>query len=140
MWVEGAMTEDEMVRRHPEPPDLAAWNAQMYRVRLLHQLTYNTDHRNVHNVLVDASFRLYAIDSSRAFRIQQELMAPDDLVRFSRAVLERLAALDRPTVEARLGPWLERMQIDALLARRDLILALARKRAAEKGEAAVLDP
>jgi hypothetical protein len=140
MWVEGAMTEDEMVRRHPEPPDLAAWNAQMYRVRLLHQLTYNADYRNVHNVLVDASFRIYAIDSSRAFRIQQELMTPDDLVHFSRVVLERLAALDRPTVEARLGAWLDKMQIDGLMARRDLILALARKRVAEKGEAAVLDP
>jgi hypothetical protein len=140
MWVERAMPEDELGRRHLEPPDLAAWNAQMHRVRLLHQLTYNTDYRNVHNVLVDASFRIYAIDSSRAFRIQHELMVPDDLVRFSRAVLERLAALDRPTVEARLSPWLEKMQIDGLLARRDLILALARKRVAEKGEAAVLDP
>jgi hypothetical protein len=140
MWVERAMTEDDRGRRGLEPPDLAAWNVQMHRVRLLHQLTYNTDYRNVHNVLVDASFRIYAIDSSRAFRIQHELMVPDDLVRFSRAVLEGLAALDRPTVEARLGAWLEKMQIDGLMARRDLILALARRRVAEKGEAAVLDP
>jgi hypothetical protein len=112
----------------------------MHRLRLLHQLTYNTDHRNVRNVLVDPSFRVYAIDSSRAFRIQTALLTPEDLVCFSRAVLDRLAALDRPTLEARLGGWLEGRQIDGLLARRDAILDLAKQRVAERGAGAVLYP
>jgi hypothetical protein len=140
LWVDGAMTEDERKKRGLEAPAAAAWNAQMHRVRLLHQLTYNTDFRNVRNVLVDPAFRLYAIDSSRAFRIQPELMAPGDLVRFSRALLDRLAALDRATIEARLGRWVEKMQVDGLLARRDRILALVRQRVAESGEEATLDP
>ena len=50
MWVEAAMTEDDRKRRGLEAPDAAAWNAQMHKVRLLHQLTYNTDYRNVRNV------------------------------------------------------------------------------------------
>jgi hypothetical protein len=140
MWVEAAMTEDERKRKGLEAPDAAAWNAQMHKVRLLHQLTYNTDYRNVRNVLIDPKFRVYAVDSSRAFRIQEELLTPEDLVGFSRAVLERLRALDRPTLEARLGEWLEGRQIDGLLARRDRILALVKERIAEKGEAAVLYP
>ncbi|HXK08244.1 MAG TPA: hypothetical protein VMT70_01235 [Vicinamibacteria bacterium] len=140
MWVEGVMTEDDRQRKGLESADAEGWNAQMYRIRLLHELSYNTDYRNVRNVLVDPSFRLYAIDSSRAFRIQTDLMTPDDLVRFSRAALERLGALDRPTLEAHLGPWLDKRQIDGLLARRDKILALVKKRVAEKGEAAVLYP
>jgi len=140
MWIEAAMTEDDRKRRDLEAPDAAAWNAQMHKVRLLHQLTYNTDHRNIRNVLIDPTFRVYAVDSSRAFRIQEDLLAPEDLVSFSRAVLERLAALDRPLVDARLGSWLEKRQIDGLLARRDRILALAKVRIAEKGEAAVLYP
>jgi len=140
LWVEGAMTEDERKKRGLEAPDAAAWNAQMHRVRLLHQLTYNTDFRNVRNVLVDPAFRLYAVDSSRAFRIQPELMTPGDLVRFSRALLERLAALDRATIEAGAGRWLEKMQIDGLLTRRDKILALVRQRVAEAGEEATFDP
>ena len=140
LWVEAAMTEDERKRKGLEAPDAAAWNAQMHKVRLLHQLTYNTDYRNVRNVLVDPKFRVYAVDSSRAFRIQEELLTPEDLVGFSRAVLERLRALDRPTLEARLGAWLEGRQIDGLLARRDRILALVKERIAEKGEEAVLYP
>jgi hypothetical protein len=140
MWVEGALTEDDRKRKGLEAPDADAWNAQMHKVRLLHQLTYNTDYRNIRNVLVDAKFRVYAVDSSRAFRIQEDLLTPEDLVRFSRAVLERLAALDRPTLEARLGSWLDGRQIDGLLARRDRILALVKERIAEKGEEAVLYP
>jgi hypothetical protein len=109
----------------------------MHRVRLLHQLTYNTDYRNPQNVLVDPAFRIHAVDSSRAFRIQKDLLAPKDLVRFSRATLEKLAALDRPALDAGLGRWLDGSQIAGLLARRDRILALAKERVAEKGEDAV---
>ena len=140
LWVEGAMTEDERQRRGLEPPDAAAWNAQMHRVRLLHQLSYNTDFRNVRNILVDPAFRIYAVDSSRAFRIQRELMTPGDLVRFSRAVIDRVAALDRSILQARLGSWLGNMQIEGLLARRDAILALVKERLLEKGELGVFDP
>jgi hypothetical protein len=140
MWVEAAMTEADRKQRGLEAPDPAAWNAQMHKVRLLHQLTYNTDHRNVRNVLLDPTFRVYAVDSSRAFRIQTDLLAPDDLLRFSRAVIGTLAALDRPALEASLRPWLDGRQIDGLLARRDRILALVKERIAEKGEEAVLYP
>ncbi len=140
MWIEAAMTEHDRKRRGLVAPDAAAWNAQMHKVRLLHQLTYNTDHRNIRNVLIDPTFRIYAVDSSRAFRIQEDLLAPEDLVSFSRAVLERLAALDRPLLDARLGSWLEKRQIEGLLARRDRILALVKERIASTGEEAVLYP
>ena len=140
IWIEGAMTDDERRQKGLEAEDPAAWNAQMHRVRLLHQLTYNTDYRNVRNVLIDPSFRIYAVDSSRAFRIQTDLMSPEDLVCFSRATLERLAALDRPTLEARLGSWLVKRQIEGLLGRREKILALVKQRVAERGEDTVLYP
>jgi hypothetical protein len=139
-WVEGAMTENERKRKGLAAPDVEAWNAQMHRVRLLHQLTCDTDYRNPDNVLVDPAFRILAVDFSRAFRIRTDLLEPRDLLRFSRATLERLAALDRPTLDARLGRWLEKAQIMGLLARRDQILALAKQRVAEKGEDAVLYP
>jgi hypothetical protein len=139
-WVEGAMTDDERHRRGLVDPDADHWNRQMYDVRLLHQLTYNTDFRNVRNVLVDPEFRIYAIDFSRAFRTLTFLMAEKDLDRFSRETLERLESLDAATLERHVGRWLQGRQISGLLKRRDRILALARKRIAEKGEAAVLYP
>ena len=138
MWVEGAMTEADRKQKKIEPPDPRAWNEQMYKVRLLHQLTYDTDSRNINNVLLDPSFRVYAIDFSRAFMAYDDLRSKEELTRFSRSVLEALKALDRPTLDAKLGRWLTGAQIDCILKRRDKILALAAQRVREQGEAAVL--
>jgi hypothetical protein len=138
MWVEGAMTEAERKERKLAPRDVPAWNEQMYRVRLLHQLTYDTDARNINNVLVDPSFRVYAVDFSRSFLGYGDLPSEKELLRFPRAALEALKALDRPTLDARLGRWLRGPQIAGLLKRRDKILALAARRVQEQGEGAVL--
>ena len=138
MWVEGAMTEADRREKKIEPPDIRAWNEQMYKVRLLHQLTYNTDSRNIRNVLTDTSFRVYAIDFSRAFMAYNDLRYPKELTRFSRSVLEALKALDRPSLDAKLRRWLTGPQRDSILKRRDKILALAAQSVGEQGEAAVL--
>jgi hypothetical protein len=138
LWVEGAMTEADRKQRKIVPPDPLAWNAQMYKVRLLHQLTYDTDARNIRNVLIDPAFRVYVIDFSRSFTGYEDLPSEKELVRFPRSTLEAMKSLDRPTLDARLGRWLRRPQIEALLKRRDKVLALVARRVAESGEAAVL--
>lgn len=138
MWVEGAMTEADRKQRKLPPPDPPAWNEQMYRVRLLHQLTYNTDYRNIRNVLIDGSFRVYAIDSSRAFQVYADIFAAKELLRFPRAALEAMRTLDKPTLHEKLGRWLSGPEIETLLKRRDKIVALAQRRVEEQGEAAVL--
>ena len=126
--------------RKPGLSLLRRWNEQMYKVRLLHQLTYNTDFNNIRNILIDPDFRIYAIDNSRAFRVHHKLLAERDLKRFSRLVLERLRGLRRELLRERLGQWLTDAQIEALLKRRDLILARAERLIAEQGEKAVLYP
>jgi hypothetical protein len=138
MWVEQAVTEKERQKQKRKPAHAPHWMQQIHCVRLLHQLTYNTDFQNIENVLVDATFRVYLIDSSRAFRIQKDLLAPDDLQLFSRRALESLARLDRATLEERLGRWLDGMQIDALLARRDRIDTLVKVRLLKNGPGQVL--
>ncbi len=138
LWVEQAITEDARKKQKLQPPHPPRWNYQVYNLHLLHQLAYNTDFQNLRNVMVDRAFKVYAIDNSRAFRIQKELLAPDDLQCFSRSVLERLRGLDQPLLKAKLGPWLEDLQIEGLLARRDVILGIVEKRVQEKGEGAVL--
>jgi hypothetical protein len=138
LWVEGAMTEADRKKKKLAPAEPSAWNEQMYKVRLLHQLTDNTDYRNIRNVLSDPSFRVYAVDFSRGFTIYADLRAEKELVRFSRPLLEALRALDRPTLDAKLGRWLGGPQIEGILKRRDKILAQAARRVQESGEAAVL--
>ena len=39
------MDEVERVKLKKEPPDLDAWNNQMYKIRLFDQLVYDSDHR-----------------------------------------------------------------------------------------------
>lgn len=138
LWVEKATTEADRRERHVNPPDEEAWSRQMYGVRLLHQLTANADARNDRNVIFDRAFRVYAVDFSRSFAPEDALRNAGDLARFSRRSLERLRALDRPTLDARLSAWLDARQIESLLRRRDLVLALAERLTREKGESAVI--
>jgi hypothetical protein len=140
LWVEGAMTEADRKKKGLSPPDVEAWNRQIHKVRLLRQLTDDWDAQNITNVLLDPSFRVYAIDFSRSFTTYGWVRDEKELERFSRSALEALKRLDQATLEARLGAWIRPPQVRALLKRRDQIVAIAARRAAEEGEAAVFYP
>ncbi len=138
MWVEEAMTESDRIKQQIQPPNAVEWNNQMFTLRLFHQLIWDPDYNNVRNTLVDANFKIYKIDSSMAFRTDSDLRKEKSLTRFSRKVLASLEALERSEVDARLGPWLDKKQLDALWARRGRLLELAKERIADSGEDAVL--
>jgi len=139
LWVEGAMTEWERLKvKDIHPPDLEAWNQQMHTVRLFLQLIYDTDYNNINNLLVTPDWKIYKIDASRAFRNHLELRKEESLERFSRRVLAALSALTEDDLDEHLGKWLTKRQIESLWVRRNLILELAARRVAEKGEDAVL--
>jgi hypothetical protein len=138
LWVEGAFTEYERRKQKLLPKDGWRWSAEMYKVSLLNQLTYNTDIKNALNILFDPDFRVYAIDNSRSFRLYKELPRAEELRRFSRSVIDKLRELDREKAESRLGRWLRGSEMSALLKRCDLVLELADRLIAEHGEAVVL--
>jgi len=138
LWVERAMTEADRRKKGLVPPDLEAWNAQIHAVRLLHQLTFDWDSQNARNLLIDPSYRVYAIDFSRSFAPYDQLRSEKALERFPRAGLEAIRRLDEATLQAKIGRWVTNRQIRGLLKRRDRIVELAAERVAEKGEAAVL--
>ena len=139
LWVEGAITEwERLMERDIHPPDIEAWNDQIYTIRLFLQLIYDTDYQNVSNLLVTPDWKIYKIDSSRAFRTHKKLRSEDALMRFSRSVLDALRRVTEEELKASLGPWLSKAQISSLWVRRELILELADRRVAELGEGAVL--
>ena len=141
LWVEGTMTEwERLARPDITPPDTEDWNRQMMTIRLFLQLIYDIDYKNASNLLIDERFKIYKIDSSRAFRTDRELRDPAELTRFSRAVLDALGSLRLEDAQTSLKPWLTKEQIKGLLARRDLILELAEARIAALGEDEVLYP
>ena len=140
LWIEDCITEAERFKRKIVPPDPAAWSRQVQKIRLFRQLIHDSDYKNASNVLADPDFKIWSIDHSRAFRTQKSLLNSDYLRRFSRSLLSSLEALDRQTLDGKLGSWLSPAALDGLLARRDLILERASERIDEAGEDAVLYP
>lgn len=140
LWIDDAITEAKRLKIGREPADSRRWSEQAYAVRLFHQLTGDTDATNVSNILVDPDFRLYVIDSSRAFHLRGALHRADGLRRFPRPVLERLQALTPEILDRKLGAWLTRGQLKALIARRDQLVEMAAGLIADQGEKAALFP
>ena len=135
--VDDAIMEVDRIRRKLEPPDVQSWNRQMYTIRVFAQLIYNTD-ANLTNFLVTRDWQIWMIDFTRAFRTNKDLLSPKDLVQCDRKLLAKLRELNKPLLQERLKPYLNDMEIDGLLARRDKIVAFFEKEIAAKGDAAVL--
>jgi hypothetical protein len=136
-WVDAKMDEGERLRSKVQVPNPAAWNEQMYRMRVFMQLVADTD-RNVGNILIDADWKVWLIDFTRAFRRNKSLLSDKDLKKCDRELLARLRALTAEQVAAATKPYLTDAEIGPLLARRDHIVKLFDALAARNGEAQVL--
>jgi hypothetical protein len=136
-WLDVQMDERERVAKGLRPPDPDAWSDQVHRMRVFAQLVGDTD-RNVGNVLIGHDWRLYMIDFTRGFRRTRQLLNVNDLQRCDRELLARLRALTRDTLIGKTKPYIGGAEVDALLARRDLIIARFEQLVAERGEAQVL--
>ncbi|MBI1786470.1 MAG: hypothetical protein HYR60_02825 [Acidobacteria bacterium] len=137
-WVDDTwMTELQRVKGKTEPPDQANWNKQMYIVRVFDQLIYNTD-RNLGNLVIDKSWKIWMIDHTRAFRMQEGLQNKANLVQCDRKLLAALRGLNRDELTGKLKPYLTAMEIKGLFARRDAIVKFFDEAVRQKGEAAVL--
>ena len=138
MWIEDAVDESARREKGLQPPDMDRWKNQVEQVLLFQQLINDLDHANIRNVVSDADFRLYKVDSSMGFYDDRKLRDESQITRFPREFLESLETLDRSLFDKRLGAWLYKGELKALWARRDRILSLAEKRVAERGETNVL--
>src|SRR4029450_4233270 len=106
----------------------------MQLVRIFDQLIYNVD-RNMGNLLIGSTWRVWAIDHTRAFRSQTSLKSAANITRCDRQVLERLKLLNRETLKREIGDYVTDYQITGLLARRDAIVSLIER----GGPAALFD-
>jgi hypothetical protein len=136
-WVDAKMDEGERLKNKVPVPNPAAWNEQMYRMRVFMQLVADTD-RNVGNLLIDADWKLWMIDFTRAFRRTKSVLSDKDLKKCDRELLAKLRALTVEQVAAATRPYLTKAEIVPLMARRDQIVKLFDALAARNGEAQVL--
>jgi len=131
-WDEGMRQQQKL-----DPPDQDAWAHQIYKIRVFDQLIYDTD-TNKTNILITEDWKVWRIDFTRAFRLSHDLQAPGDLVKCDRRLLQNLRKLDGNELLERTKPHLNKNEVDAVIARRDKIVAHFDQLIAQKGEAAVL--
>lgn len=136
-WLDVKMDEGERLSKKIHPPDIEAWNKQMYRKRVFAQLVCDVD-PNVTNVLIGENWEIYMIDFTRAFRLRDDIAQPKDLERCDRQLLEKLRQLDAAEVRRVTKPHLDEAKIKALMKRRDKIVAVFEKLIQEKGEGEIL--
>lgn len=136
-WLDVQMDELAREKQRIAPPDIEAWRCQMARMRVFAELVGDTD-RNAGNILIGHDWKLWMIDFTRAFRHARQLRKPETLERCDRRLLERLRALTRDALLAHAHPYIGRSEVDALLARRDLIVTRFEQLVGAKGEARVL--
>jgi hypothetical protein len=136
-WIPWKYDEGMRVQQHIPAPDPEAWNKQMYKIRVLDQLLYDTD-PNLTNVLITADWKIWRIDFTRAFRLYHDLLDPKDLVQCDRQLLEKLRQLNYDEVLEKTKPHIGKSEVKALMIRRDKIVTLFEKLVAQKGEGAVL--
>jgi len=136
-FVPSLMDESERLKKKIQPPNPTEWNQQMYRMRLFSSLVRDTD-RNLTNVLITHQWKVMMIDFTRAFRLQPELMHQKDLAKIDRNLLAKMESLTRDEVKAATKDFLLPAELDAMMKRRDLLVAHFKKLIGELGEEKVL--
>lgn len=136
-WIDDAFDESTRIKEKRQPPNSSAWNQQMYKMRVFAALVGDTD-RNLGNVLITHDWKLWMIDFTRAFRLWKEIKYPADLHQIDRTLLLRLRELDAEAVKAATAHCLTSFEQEALMARRDLLVAHFDALIKTKGGPAVL--
>jgi hypothetical protein len=136
-WLPVKMDEADRIKKKISPPDSDSWNKQMYRIRVLDQLVYDTD-ANLTNVQIGEDWKIYRIDFTRGFRGFKSLQTESDLVQCDRQLFTRLKALDGNELATRTKGFLTKEEVHAVMARRDKIVNHFQKLIAEKGETEIL--
>jgi hypothetical protein len=147
-WVDDfAMAEVDRRRKGIEPPVPDTWSRQMQAVRVFDELIANS-YRDINpplylnavwdNLLITRAWSIWLIDHTGAFGISSQLRYLESLTRCDRALLGKLRELSRESLQRALGGYLSPEQLQALGARRELLVKHFDEQIARRGEDAVL--
>ena len=136
-FVPTLMDESERLKKKIQPPNSTEWNNQMYRMRVFSALLRDTD-RNLTNVLITHQWKVMMIDFTRAFRLQPELLHLKDLQKIDRQLFAKLESVSAAEIKAAVKDFLTKGELEAVMKRRELLVAHFKKQIADFGEAKVL--
>ena len=139
-WIDDVAMEEgdrQKVKPVPQGPDPARTAGYIQILRVFDELIQNRD-RNAGNFIWTKDWTMWMVDHTRAFRLGKDLLKPELLERCERTLFESMRALTAPALTEAMGKSLTKQEIDALLARRDVIVTLFDGKIAQRSEAAVL--
>jgi len=137
IWVEGTMMEQERIDKELRAPNGLEWGRQIQEMLVLDELVGNVD-RNSGNMLIDADWKVWLIDHTRAFQQGDELRNAGRIRMVRRAFWEALKSLDEDTVKAAVSKELDGNNITDLFKRRDLLVEHIQGLIDQRGEGAVI--
>ena len=133
-WVDDVqMDEGARLKKKTMAPDVQRFAKQIQVMKIWDELIQNKD-RNGGNLLWTSDWSMWLIDHTRAFRLGKELVAPADLTRCDRRLLDGMRALTAESLAKAIGDSLTKEEQGAVLARRDLIVKHFDDRIAKLGE------
>src|SRR5262245_10553566 len=137
-WIDD-VTMDEGARQKQRTvgPNPSRTASQIHIMRVFDELIQNRD-RNAGNLLWTSDWKMWMIDHTRAFRLGKELLKPQQLERIDRTLLAKMRELSASGLSDVMGSSMTKQEIEALLARRDVIVKLFDDRISQRGEAAVV--
>jgi hypothetical protein len=129
--------EKDRIEDELRSPDGLGWGRQIQEMLVLDELVGNVD-RNSGNMLIDANWKVWLIDHTRAFQQGDELRNPGRIRMVRRAFWEALKNLSEATVTEVAGKELDGNAIKDMMKRRDLLVAHLQGLIDERGEGAVV--
>lgn len=140
LWLERVTGDRDRRLRGVVPPDAEYEHQQLQTMYLFDNIIGNID-RTQENLLFDRNWKLWFIDHTRSFIKSATLVNPDQPTRCERRVWQRLTSLNEEEVRHRLEPYLEKTEINFVLARWHKVVEMLQARIDAEGEDAVLfDP
>jgi hypothetical protein len=139
-WLDDvAMEEGDRQKMKPVPvgPNPARTAGYIHILRVFDELIQNRD-RNAGNFIWTKDWTMWMVDHTRAFRLGKNLLKPELLQRCERSLCEHMRTLTAPVLAEVMGRSLTPQEIDALLARRDVIVKLFEDKIAQLSEPAVM--
>jgi hypothetical protein len=150
LWVEYEMSLRNKMQNNVAMPTYKVfhWNRATYLQRAFDNLIANID-RHAGNILITKDWRMILIDHSRTFRTSKkfanELIYTDkheggakEMKQLPRAFVEKIESLNYELIKEIVGDYLTDDEINALLARKELILKEIKRLTKKYGEDKVL--
>ncbi|MCJ7579690.1 MAG: hypothetical protein MUP98_04040 [Candidatus Aminicenantes bacterium] len=150
LWMEDTMTLEEKERKEIKTPSFKIfyWNRALYKQRTWDNLIANDD-RHQGQFLITSDFRILLCDHSRSFRTTKNLTetliydenfkeGPRLMKEIPRTLYENIKLLTFDKIRNAVGEYLTKMEIEAVIKRKELIVDWIEKRIEEIGEDKVL--